>query len=136
MAVSAISLLHDMPVRILARGSISLKLFYWNHQDVVSVSPQKCYATLPEGFSIYSWIDIACFHSRDGTPFSLANWDRHSVDGFIQQLEWSRATGARGVFMHTLYHFTGCDSGGESIGGYGVLPRRQYLDAIRRWQGH
>ena len=104
--------------------------------QIEGADPAPFVATLPEGFPIYTWIDTACFNNRDGTPFSLANWDPHSVDGFIQQLEWSRATGARGVFMHTLYHFTGCDSGGESIGGYGVLPRREYLDAIRRWQGH
>ena len=30
-----------------------------------------------------------------------------------------------------LYHFTGADSGGESIGGYGVLPCTEYFDALR-----
>jgi hypothetical protein len=35
--------------------------------------------------------------------------------------------------IHTMYHFTACDSDGETMGGYGVLPRTEYLEAIRKW---
>ena len=52
----------------------------------------------------------------------------------------ARQAGASGAFLHSLYHYTSFDSGGESIGGstdgstgYGVLPRREYLEALRRW---
>ncbi len=63
--VLAISLLHDIPVRVRTQEQENFrmfsklwklrdqfgakeaeKLFYWNNQDYVSVSPEKCYATL------------------------------------------------------------------------------------------
>ena len=63
--VSSIGLLHDVPVRARTQdkawfGFMSQlwkmrdkfgaheaeKLFYWNNQDYVTVSPDKCYATL------------------------------------------------------------------------------------------
>ena len=65
MEVSAISLLHDIPVRIRTqdKGYLEMfgklwkvreqlgakqaeKLFYWNNQDYVRVSPEQCHSTL------------------------------------------------------------------------------------------
>ena len=65
MEVSATSLLHDIPVRVRTQEKDYLemfrklwkvreqlgaketeKLFYWNNQDYVRVSPEKCYALL------------------------------------------------------------------------------------------
>jgi len=64
MKVSAISLLHDVPVRVRTQETDYLrlferlwrirgetfrnaeKLFYWKNQDYVRVSPERCYATL------------------------------------------------------------------------------------------
>jgi len=91
--------------------------------------------TLPQEFPLYTWVDTARYFNRGGGPFSLVNWDPHTVEDVIRQIEWGRDAGAAGVFLHTLYHFTACDSGGESIGGYGVLPRTEYLEGIRRWRG-
>ena len=89
--------------------------------------------TLPTDFPLYSWIDTARWINRGGGPFSLLNWDPISVDGFLQQLDYARDAGAAGTFIHTMYHFTAVDSGGKEIGGYGVLPRTEYLEAIRQW---
>jgi len=90
--------------------------------------------TLPPEFPLYTWVDTARWINRGGGPFSLLNWDPHPVEDVIRQIEYGRDAGAAGVFLHSLYHFTACDSDGESLGGYGVLPRTEYLDAIRRWQ--
>ena len=89
--------------------------------------------TLPERFPIYTWADTACWINRGGGPFSLLNWEPHTVEDVIRQLEFGRDTGAAGVFLHTLYHFTACDTSGQVLGGYGVLPRTEYLDALRHW---
>ncbi|MAE65912.1 MAG: hypothetical protein CMJ18_16700 [Phycisphaeraceae bacterium] len=88
--------------------------------------------TLPGDFPLYTWIDTARWINRDGGPFSLVNWDPHTPEDVVRQIEWGRDAGAAGVFVHTLYHFTAADSDGESIGGYGVLPRTEYLEAIRQ----
>ena len=98
---------------------------------IEGADPNPFRATLPSDFPLYTWVDTACFNNRDGTPFSLFNWDPHTPEDVLRQIEWGRDIGARGVFLHSLYHFTACDSGGESIGGYGVLPRQEYLDALK-----
>jgi hypothetical protein len=90
--------------------------------------------TLPAEFPLYSWADTARWINRDGKPFSLYNWDRHPVETVLQQIEWAQDIDAAGVFLHSLYHYTACDSSNESIGGYGVLPRTEYLDALRQRQ--
>ena len=89
--------------------------------------------TLPSEFPLYTWIDTARWINRGGGPFSLLNWDPHTPDDVIKQLEFGRNAGAAGVMIHTMYHFTACDSDGETMGGYGVLPRTEYLEAIRKW---
>lgn len=67
-------------------------------------------------------------------PFeSFYNWDPHTVDSVIQQIEHAHDTGAAGIFLRRLYHFTACDCNRESVGGYGVQPRGECLDAIRKW---
>jgi hypothetical protein len=101
---------------------------------IEGADPAPFRETLPAEFPLYAWVDTACWTNRGGGPFSLVNWDPHPPEDVIRQIEWARGTGAAGVFLHTLYHFTACDSGGESIGGYGVLPRTEHLDAIRRWR--
>lgn len=62
----------------------------------------------------------------------MANWDRNSVEEVLRQIEMARDAGASGVVLHSFYHFTACDTKGESIGGYGVLPRTEYFDALRK----
>ena len=89
--------------------------------------------TLPEKFPLYTWLDTARWINRGGGPFSLLNWDPHTPEDVIKQIEFGRTAGAAGVFLHTLYHFTACDTHGKEIGGYGVLPRLEYFDAIRKW---
>ena len=88
--------------------------------------------TLPDDFPVYVWLDTAQFHSRGAGPFHLANWDRNSPEEVLKQIDLARRSGAAGAFLHSLYHYTACDSGGESIGGYGVLPRTEYFDALRQ----
>ena len=95
------------------------------------VSPFK--ETLPADFPLYSWTDTAWWVNRGGGPFSLVNWDRNSPEEVLRQIELAREKGASGVVLHSLYHFTAVDSGGESIGGYGVLPRTEYFDALREF---
>ena len=87
--------------------------------------------TLPEGFPLYMWLNTAWFHNRGAGPFHMANWDRNSVEEVMEQVGMARAAGSAGAFLHSLYHYTAFDSDGESIGGYGVLPRTEYLDALR-----
>ena len=87
--------------------------------------------TLPEEFPTYVWLDTAQFHDRGAGPFHLANWDRNSPEEVMEQIGLARQSGAAGVFLHSLYHYTACDSGGGSIGGYGVLPRTEYFEALR-----
>jgi hypothetical protein len=90
--------------------------------------------TLPAGFPTYTWADAARWIKRIARPFSLVNWDPIPIDGLLQQIAWAKDQDAAGIFLHSLYHYTSCDSGGESIGGYGVLPRTDYLDALRGLQ--
>ncbi len=102
------------------------------HQRTIESSPLQLFReTLPNDFPLYLWFDTAWFNNRGAGPFSLANWDRLSVDQVLSQFDQAQQLGAAGAFFHTLYHYTSCDTDGESIGGYGVLPRTEYLDAIR-----
>lgn len=87
--------------------------------------------TLPAEFPVYTWLDTAWYVNRGGGPFSLVNWNRNSVDELLRQIEMARETQAAGAVLHTLYHFTAADSDGEAIGGYGVLPRLEYFEALR-----
>lgn len=87
--------------------------------------------TLPAGFPIYAWVDTAHFCNRGFGAFHLGNWNRNSVEDVMQQIDAAQQAGAAGVFLHSLYHFTACDTAGEPLGGYGVLPRTEYLDALR-----
>lgn len=87
--------------------------------------------SLPDGFPLFLWLDMGRWINRGFGPFHLANWDRYPVDESMGMLEQAKKTVAGGAFLHTLYHYTACDSGGESIGGYGVLPRTEYFDALR-----
>jgi len=88
--------------------------------------------TLAADFPVYTWADTMCYTQRGGGPFSLVNWDRHPVEGVLEQIELARRSGAAGIVLHGLYQFTAADTAGESIGGYGVLPRTEYFDALRR----
>ena len=90
--------------------------------------------TVPAGFPVYTWADTACFKQRGGGPFSLVNWDRNSVGEVLTQVKTAGEQDAAGIVLHSLYHFTSVDTAGESIGGYGVLPRTEYLDALRKIQ--
>ena len=88
--------------------------------------------TLPTGFPVFTWADTARFVPHGGGPFSLANWDRNSVEEVMKQIEMAEKSGAAGIALHSLYHFTAADTQGESIGGYGILPRREYLEALKK----
>lgn len=90
--------------------------------------------TVPEGFPLHAWADAAWYENRGAGPFSLANWNRNSPDEVQQQIELAQQAGASGIVLHSLYHYTACDTDGESIGGYGVLPRTEYFDALRQRQ--
>jgi len=90
--------------------------------------------TLPESFPVYSWTDTAWWVNRGAGPFSLVNWNRNSVEEVLQQIELARQAGASGAVLHILYHYTAVDTGGESIGGYGVLPRTEYFEALKNAQ--
>ena len=111
------------------------------HEVILDAPPLELFRrTLPDGFPLFLWLDNARFINRDFGPFHLGNWDRYSVDEVVDMVSAARQAGARGAFLHSLYHYTSFDSGGESIGGstdgstgYGVLPRREYLEALRRW---
>lgn len=87
--------------------------------------------TLPPDTSLYIWLDTAWFENRGGGPFSLLNWNRASVNQLIGQIKDAKQLGAAGAMLHSLYHYTASDSGGNDVGGYGVLPRTEYLDALR-----
>lgn len=54
----------------------------------------------------------------------------------LARIDSARKGGAAGVVLHALYHYTAADSGGRFIGdepdGYGVLPRTEYFDALRK----
>jgi len=88
--VAAISLLHDVPVRVRvqdteyfdimsrlwkARDEFDAKhaekLFYWNNQDYVTVSPDKCYATLFK-------------HATNGVWAFISNLDREAKTVSVQ----------------------------------------------------
>jgi hypothetical protein len=88
--------------------------------------------SVPKDFPLHTWADTAWYENRGAGPFSLANWNRNSVDEVLQQIEMARQAGASGIVLHSLYHHTACDTAGESIGGYGVLPRTEYFDALRQ----
>ena len=89
--------------------------------------------SLPADFPLYSWADTSWYVQRGGGPFSMVNWDRVSVDQLFEQIDVARQSGAHGVLLHSIEMFTSWDSGGKSIGGYGVLPRTEYFDALRDW---
>jgi hypothetical protein len=97
------------------------------------ISPMQ--QTLPKNFPLYSWADTATWVGGVKVPFSLRNWNRHSVADVLTQIRTAQAAGAAGVVLHSLYHFTAVDSAGEYIGqppaGYGPLPRDEYFDALR-----
>jgi len=94
--------------------------------------------TLPGRFPLYTWADTATWIKRESVPFSLNNWSRHPVQDVLKQIDMARDTGASGIVLHSLYHYTACDTAGKFIGkegeGYGVLPRTEYLDALRAVQ--
>lgn len=87
--------------------------------------------TLPADFPIYTWSDTAWYENRGGGPFSLINWNRISTSEIMQQIDMAKQNGASGIVLHSLYHYTSFDSDGISLGGYGVIPRVEYLDALR-----
>ena len=89
--------------------------------------------TLPATFPLYTWTDTARWINRGGGPFSMENWDPQTVDGLLKQIDWAKDQGAAGIFLHSLYHYTSSDSDGRSLSGYGVLPRTEYLDALRAY---
>jgi hypothetical protein len=62
----------------------------------------------------------------------MANWDRPTVDQILEQIQNAKESGAAGAVLHTMYHYTAADSAGQPIGGYGVLPRTEYFDALRK----
>ena len=88
--------------------------------------------TLPADFPVYTWADTTCYNNRGAGPFSLENWDRHPVEEVLAQIDLAKKQGAAGIFLHSLYHYTSCDSAGHAFAGYGVLPRDEYLDALRQ----
>jgi len=92
--------------------------------------------TLPEGFPTYSWLDTTWWVNRGAGPFSLENWCRGSVEEVLKQIDMAEDSGAAGAFLHSLYHYTGCDTQGRELQGYGVLPRTEYFDALRKRQGN
>ena len=92
-------------------------------------------STLPADFPLYTWADTAHYVNRGFGPFNLHNWDRNSVEQVIEQVASARAGGAAGTFLHSLYHYTACDGNGETLAGYGDLPRREYFDALRENRG-
>ena len=88
--------------------------------------------SLPDGFPLYTWADTAWWVNRQGGPFSLVNWDRNSVEEVAEQVQVAGDSGAAGIMLHSLYHYTSIDSAGRPIGGYGVLPRTEYFEALRQ----
>ena len=104
------------------------------HRKILEAPPLELFRrTLPEGFPLLLWLDTARYHNRGYGPFHLGNWDRYAAVEVVAMAAAARQAGARGALLHSLYHYTSLDSGGESIGGYGVLPRREYFAALRRW---
>lgn len=93
--------------------------------------------TLPASVPLYSWADTACWVPKrwDGVPYNLNHWNPHPVEDVLRQIDLAKEKGARGIMLHSLYTFTACDTAGRFIGkepeGYGVLPRTDYLDALR-----
>lgn len=91
--------------------------------------------TLPATFPLYSWADTATWVGGINVPFTLHNWNRHKVADVLKQIRGAREAGAAGIVLHSLYHYTAVDSGSQYIGqqpdGYGVLPRDEYLDALK-----
>jgi hypothetical protein len=88
--VAAISLLHDIPVRVRAQDTEyfdimsrlwkvreafgakeAKKHFYWNNREYVSVSPEKCYATL-------------LHHPSNGVLAFVSNLDRDAQTVEVQ----------------------------------------------------
>lgn len=57
--------------------------------------------------------------------------DRVPIEGMLEQIDVAERAGATGVLLHSIEMFTAWDSGGRPVGGYGVLPRTEYLDALR-----
>ena len=102
-----------------------------HHKELPGADISIFQETLPADFPLYTWADTAWFVQRGGGPFSLENWDRLTVDEVIGQIESARASGASGMFLHSLYHYTSADTKGIVLSGYGQLPRREYLEAIK-----
>lgn len=106
-----------------------------HHQELPAADMTPFKASLPKDFPVYGWVDTAWFVDRGGGPFSLANWNRNSVEDVLRQIEMAKEAGGAGVALHSLYHYTAADSAGKFIGvepeGYGVLPRTEYFDALR-----
>ncbi len=67
---------------------------------------------------------------------SLDNWDRNSPEEVLKQIDMTEDTGAAGAFVHLLYHYTSCDTQGRSLKGFGVLPRMEYFEALRKRLGN
>ena len=110
-----------------------------HHQELPGADIALFRQTLPAEFPLYAWADTAWFVQRGGGPFSMVNWNRNSPEQVLAQIDSARKGGAAGVVLHSLYHYTAADSGGQFIGdepeGYGVLPRTEYFDALRRMPG-
>ena len=53
------------------------------------------------------------------------------MEEVIGQIESAKAAGASGIFLYSLYHYTSVDTKGIALSGYGKLPRREYLEAIK-----
>jgi len=51
----------------------------------------------------------------------------------LQIIENAKKQKASGVVLHSLYHFTSADTNGKPIGGYGVLPRKEYFEALKKF---
>ena len=105
------------------------------HEKMLAPADLSVFAQTTDGFGLYTWLDAAWFVNRDGGPFSMQNWSRVTPDELLEQIELARQSGARGAFLHSLYHYTAADSDGQFIGvdgeGYGTMPRTEYFDALR-----
>ena len=88
--------------------------------------------SLPDGFPLFLWLDMGRWINRGFGPFHLANWDRYPVDESMGMLEQAKKTVAGGAFLHTLYHYPACDSGGASIGGAHHLRHTVYCREMRQ----
>lgn len=97
--------------------------------DAPALAPFR--ETLAETFPLYAWLDTAHFQDRGFGPFHLGNWNANTPQQLLDQITTAQQSGAAGAFLHSLYHYTACDTAGEPLGGYGVLPSTTHLDALR-----